>query len=331
MTHQLARVRASRVPAIRGVGIRRMLLFDRTRPTYDYATGATVQGRRLPTEVRYPSAALTSGERRAAPVRFRRGGYPLVIFAEGYGANPGLYAKLLDAWVRAGFVVASPEFPETTYPLPERLAAAADPHGDPELDMLNEPGDLAFVISTLEQKAHARSGFLRGLITPSEVLLAGQSDGGAVVGAYGYDARYDRLVPPVRGVAVFEGYEFGGDDAAYRHPSATPLLVVQSTTDTCNEPELSVELYDAVQGPKFFLRLSGATHLGPYDGAEPLAFRAVERTSLRFFAHALSPTAVPPSAVLSAGHLGTVSSAQDSASVGSMPTPPGSPYCAPAY
>ena len=48
-------------------------------------------------------------------VRYPRNGdggpYPLVVFGHGFAATPGLYAPLLDAWAKAGYVVAAPLFP----------------------------------------------------------------------------------------------------------------------------------------------------------------------------------------------------------------------------
>src|SRR5579864_8232198 len=68
---------------------------DRARFAH-YRTGAVVS-RVLTTYVRYPTAG--------------RPPYPLVVFGHGFAVTPGLYATLLDAWARAGFVVAAPLFP----------------------------------------------------------------------------------------------------------------------------------------------------------------------------------------------------------------------------
>ena len=46
----------------------------------------------------------------AAPAR-APGPFPLVIFGHGFAVTPGPYASLLEAWARAGYVVAAPIFP----------------------------------------------------------------------------------------------------------------------------------------------------------------------------------------------------------------------------
>ena len=60
------------------------------------------------------------------------------------------------------------------------------------------------------------------------------------------------------------------------------MLVVQSLTDSCNDPADSSELYNMLTGPKWFLALEDAPHLGPYvgDGAPATV---VERVTAGFF------------------------------------------------
>lgn len=247
------------------------VVVDPSRSTYDYATGTTLPGRVLRVEVRRPAG--------------RRRSLPTILFAPGYDATPGTYARLLDAWARAGFAVISPTFPDTS---PAAVARAR--RGDPEDDLVNQPADLAFVA----RRAVAASGSpdrecpaLDGLVDPRELGLAGQSDGGDTVAMLAYDraapyAGLDRGLG-VRAVAVLSGAEVGPGpfEAVTGDPA---LLVVQSATDRCNPPQESVELYDAiVQRDRWFLELREAAHLPPYDGADPAAFSAVTRVTTRFF------------------------------------------------
>ena len=60
------------------------------------------------------------------------------------------------------------------------------------------------------------------------------------------------------------------------------MLVVQSLTDSCNDPADSSKLYNMLVSPKWFLALDDATHLGPYVGDGPAA-DVVERTTAGFF------------------------------------------------
>lgn len=318
---------------IAGVGLRTVLYVDHSRTTYNYATGATVGSRRLITEIRYPSSDPTTSEISNAPLRYAAKPYPVIIFAEGYRARPDLYAKLLDAWVRAGYVVVSPEFPDTTYPATDAAINAGYPHGSPEDDLTNEPGDIAFVISQLTHVSARPSNFLYRLVNVNEVILAGQSDGAALVDLYAYDTRYVVNRAPIRATAIFAGYDLSVDANDYREPPSgvIPALVAQSAGDTCNEPELSVTLYDRIGGEKFFLEVKNATHLGPFVGSNPLAFDAVRDMSLKFFSHVLTPTKSSTAAVIRSGTIVAEAIASATPTVAQIPTPPGSPYCAPAY
>ncbi|MGI8491752.1 MAG: chlorophyllase/cutinase-like alpha/beta fold protein, partial [Acidimicrobiales bacterium] len=93
------------------------------------------------------------------------GRWPLVVFAHGFQVGPTPYLALLSSWAAAGFVVAAPEFPLTD-------ATVAGANLD-ESDIDNQPADVRFVISRLVGSGSP----LPGVIDPSEVALAGHSDG----------------------------------------------------------------------------------------------------------------------------------------------------------
>lgn len=293
-------------PRPTGVGLARCTFVDTTRTTFDYATGATLPSRTLLTEIRYPTASTGgtdgAGEVLGATPFPRTGGYPTIFFAPGYDVTPDVYAPLLDTWVRAGFVVVAPSFPDTN---PTAVAAARV--GDAEDDVVNQPGDLAFVIrSSLSASEGTAPGcaVLHGLVAPGQVGVAGQSDGGDTVAMFSYATAGSGSGAgaglPVRAAAVLSGSEWAG--ATYGAPvGAPPLLVVQSATDRCNPPQQSVQLYDAVPlADKWFLALSDADHLGPYDGEDATAFQDVAAVTTRFFRLELGGT-TPTVAALTNG------------------------------
>src|SRR5580704_4240447 len=130
------------------VGLRILTFVDRSR-TVHFLNGS-VEPRTLVTEVRYPAvgAAGANDVRDAAPVR-GAGPYPLVVFGHGFAVTPGVYGALLDAWARAGYVVAAPIF---------QLGSPLAPGGPSETDLVNWPGDMSFVISEmLTENARASS------------------------------------------------------------------------------------------------------------------------------------------------------------------------------
>jgi fermentation-respiration switch protein FrsA (DUF1100 family) len=88
----------------------------------------------------------------------------------------------------------------------------------------------------------------------------------------------------VRAAVILSGAELG------RHirlvsPTA-PLLAVQGTADRINPPVYSIDLFAAVDRPKFLLLLRHAGHLGPYTVPGP-RLAAVERVSIAFLNHYL--------------------------------------------
>ncbi len=285
----------------RAVGVTRCTFIDTTRSVMDFATNpvSVLSNRRtLVTEIRYPIAATAHSPRESpdAVALPRRGGYPLIVFAHGYDVTPDTYAALLDRWTRAGYVVAAPFFPD------EQASAVAAQHGaDTEGDLANEPADLTFVTrGILRDARRARSGcgVVRDLVNPSQVALAGQSDGANAVATLSYDQGSDPQGVPysrlgdgldIRALLVLSGQEEPGRSYA-SGAHRVPLLVVQSREDQCNSPLSAITLYrDVHQGDKWFLELRNAHHLPPYDGADATAFAVVARTTLLFLAASLRP------------------------------------------
>ncbi|HEV3266924.1 MAG TPA: hypothetical protein VGZ68_00825 [Acidimicrobiales bacterium] len=248
------------------------------------------------TEIRYPTAYVAGGPNQsdgATPLA-HVGGYPMIVFAHGYDVTPDIYASMLDAWVRAGFVVVAPMFPD------ENQYAVAAQHGaNTEEDLLNEPADITFVTrSLLQASANTSIGchVVSGLIQPTELALAGHSDGAAAVGLLAYARGNDpqgvsyaslRQGLDYRAVAILSGNE--DHSQSYASPASDPaLLVIQSAADQCNPIRNAVKLYDDVhQSNKWFLELLTAHHLPPFDGVDVPAFQVVAAASTRFFRIAL--------------------------------------------
>lgn len=282
-----------------GVGLAHCTFVDTTRGVLRYDTfppSTLSHVRTLVTEIRYPTRAR-SGEAEsvgALPAP-RITGYPMIVFAHGYDVRPDVYAPLLDAWVRAGFVVVAPIFPD------ENPAEVANQHGaNTENDLVNEPADITFATRQILHDSNAsvsRCPIVRGLIRPTEIGLAGHSDGATVVGMLTYaDGRdpegvsYQVLRSGLhfRSAVILAGQEDGVDSYA-SHTTRPPLLVVQSDADQCLAPANAIVFYrDIHQSGKWFLELRTAHHLPPFDGVDVDAFDVVRSTSTRFFTETLT-------------------------------------------
>jgi fermentation-respiration switch protein FrsA (DUF1100 family) len=152
------------------VGMHTESFVDHSRATpADAVAGITPENeRRLPTTIFYPAKRTPSADgdavRDAPP---RRGRYPLVLFAGGSPGSPADYAPLLQAWAAAGYVVAAPEFPVSSYAGPDDVAYA---------DLPRQSGDLRFVLRRVLALDAAKVGI--PAIDGRRIAVAGHSLGG---------------------------------------------------------------------------------------------------------------------------------------------------------
>jgi dienelactone hydrolase len=251
------------------------------------------------TVIRYPAQGPASNVdvRGAAPAR-RAGPFPLVIFGHGFAVTPGPYSRLLEAWARAGYVVAAPIFP---------LGNANAPGGPNESDIVNQPRDMSFVITRmLALNAGRRSMFWR-VIDPRGVAVSGQSDGGETALAVAYDRYF--LDRRVRAAVILSGAELPGVGGFTFPAPSPPLLASQGTTDTINRPIFTYQFFNLAPRPKFLLRLLGASHLPPYTDQQP-QLTIVERVSIAFLNRYLKHGSRALSAIVRAGNVPGVAALQ---------------------
>jgi len=251
------------------VGERTITFVDTTRTVR--FPGRPPEPRTLVTVIRYPAQGPRSGvDVPNAPPARTAGRFPLVIFGHGFAVTPAPYARLLQAWARAGYVVAAPIFP---------LGNANAPGGPNESDIINQPRDMSFVITKmLDLDATSHSPF-QGLIAPHEIAVSGQSDGGETALAVAYDRYF--LDRRVRAAVIMSGAEIPGV-GGYDFPAPSPpLLATQGTADTTNQPRFTYAFFDAAPRPKFLLSLLGASHLPPYTNEQP-QLGIVERVTIDF-------------------------------------------------
>jgi dienelactone hydrolase len=256
-------------PSSYAVGLRIVGLLDTSR-TINLPDG-TSEPRTLTTEVRYPALGAPSAiDVPNAPAARADGPFPLVIFGHGFARTPGLYARLLQTWAQAGYVVAAPVFP---------LENAHAPGGPDESDLINQPADMRFVISRMLAASNASSGPLAGLIDPKQIAVTGQSDGGDTALAVAYDGPYRD--PRVGAAIILSGAEIPALSSFTFPRGGPPLLAAQGTADTINPPSATSAFFDIAQRPKYLLKLLGAEHLPPYSDQQP-QLTIVERVTIAF-------------------------------------------------
>lgn len=194
------------------------------------------QGRSLHVTIRYPVLPTPS------PV-------PLIVFAHGYNQSTSQYATLLDHIAAAGYVVAAPEFPGTS--------SAATTTPDPA-DLLNQPGDLSFLITQL-----LADNQLPLPLDAAQVAVVGHSDGGLTATALAYnnsyrDMRIKAAVVMTGGTIKFPGELFP--------PDSPPGLAIHGTADTTNSFSASIAVFSGIPATtdRFLLSVIGGTHLTPF-------------------------------------------------------------------
>ena len=190
--------------------------------------------RSLPTTVYLPAAA---------------GRFPLVVFVHGYDVGPSTYQRFCTEVASAGYVVAAPSFPledpSRGYPLDRT-------------DLPNEATDVSFVISSL-----LHDGSVGPKIDPSEIAVAGHSDGADVALMVGYQ---DGLSDPRVDAVIADAPDPMSGAVA---TSTRPLLLVQGNADSVVPYSSSQTVYDQVQAPRYYVTLLGADHLPPIQGGTP--------------------------------------------------------------
>ncbi|HVM15477.1 MAG TPA: dienelactone hydrolase family protein [Egibacteraceae bacterium] len=232
------------------------------------AVGATPASdrRTLPTRVTTPAAGQPG-----AP-------YSLVVYAHGNGGNNRSGIGLQRALAAAGYVVAAPTFPFGDGRAPDVLVGA--------MDIMNQPGDLTYVITEVLRLNHDRSSPLHGLVEPSRIGAVGHSAGGATVLALAgntccYDGRVKAAVVLASGEVQFGSGEFWTR-------IRTPMLYVHGDADGTIPYRSGRAAYENTPPPRFLVTILGGDHGRPYGGDvnDPQG-RVVVDTTLDFLDHYL--------------------------------------------
>jgi len=235
-------------------------------PAHAGPTGQYLGQRALLTAIWYPLAPGSAGSQPAA------GPFPLLMFAPGFMQCGETYSQLLQAWASAGYMVAVVNFPRTDC----RVGTAAY-----EPDLVNQPADMSYVLSSLLALSAQSHDFFSGLLSRHQIAAAGQSDGGDTVAALAANAccTDHRLAA----AAVLSGAEWPPMPGEYFPHAAPPMVFVQGSADTINPPWTSLQLYRADQdSARYYLDLFGADHMVPYTGTNPTE-QLVVRVTLAFF------------------------------------------------
>lgn len=263
---------ASPVAPRYAVGVVTDTFVDAHRTTPAWSGSPQLPTRTLVTTILYPATGPTgSAAAQGATPEKAAGPYPLIVFAHGLGGTPQGYMNVLAAWASAGFVVAAPLFPLSN----------GNVAGGPDAgDVVNQPKDMSFVISSVLADSRLSSGTLSGLVDPYEIGAAGHSNGAVTtLGLVANTCCYD---PVVKAAVVMAGTTEGFPPGHYDFSKTPPLLLVHGTADQLIPYRSAPLIWNQARGPKGLLTLVGGSH-DAAGGQGPGTAATVIRTTTDFF------------------------------------------------
>jgi predicted dienelactone hydrolase len=231
------------------VGATTLTLVDASRPTDANGSYPGADSRTLVTEVWFPAeGSVAELEIRDAPLAQTGAPYPLIVFSHGYTGIRRQSTSYTSHLASHGYVVVSADYPLTNMSAP----------GGPRLsDVLNQPGDVSFLIDSFLGFSRQTGHQLEGAIDEEAIGLSGHSLGGLTTLLTAFGPRRDPRVKaalPIAGPACLVGA------TAYDTP-AVPLLVLGGSEDRIVAWDSVRAAYDMAQPPKYLLAVLGGNHL----------------------------------------------------------------------
>ena len=191
-----------------------------------------------------------------------QGPYPLIMYSHGFMSSVSEAEYLIEYLVPKGYVVAAVNYP---------LSTGSAPGGPTVNDVLNQPGDLSFVLDELLARNTAADDSLSGLIDPRRIAAVGLSLGGLTsqLAAFHRDERDERLAAAISmaGPAVFLTRKFFST-------SDIPFMMIAGTEDAIIPYEAHAAPIPQKSDQALLVTLQGATHVG---------FAGMSSTFMRWF------------------------------------------------
>jgi dienelactone hydrolase len=253
---------------VSAVGVAVEVFVDETRPT-NFVEGvvAAAPTRTLPTMVWYPAVADTD---EASKPDIDGGPYPLIVLAHGATGHASDLGDLASVLAANGYVVASPDFPETT----------GGSHFAGVPNVIHQPHDIIFTIDAILSSNDNPTSRYHGLIDTEKIGIGGRSLGGATALLTLYHTRFGE--PRIRAAFSAAGLEFAVDGGTFDYEGKQPLLVAHSDTDPMVDYGNSVHIYAQAQAPKYLLTLKGQGHVNYFNRDDP-CFGPFSSTVLAFY------------------------------------------------
>ncbi len=263
----------SRPASVPVVGIATEIFVDDARPT-TAVEGVTeaADTRTLPTTVWYPALAP---ERTDTPVADAepdtgRGPYPLIELSHGLTGFASQFATLAPVLVAAGYVVVSPDFPETTGGVGFGAASS----------LRFQPDDVSFTIDSILALDDDPGSRWHDLVDPGRIGIGGHSFGAMTTMLTLYNTAYTE--PRVDAAVAISGAALPVEGGDFVYEGRPPLLLVHGDGDPIVPYAGSTDIYARADAPTYLLTLKGQNHGSFFDADDP-DFEAFATTVVTFF------------------------------------------------
>ena len=178
---------------------------------------------------------------------------------------------MLSYWAASGFVVAAPQFP---------LTSAQTPGGTDAGDVVNQPGDMSFVVDSVLKMSGRPGDAISGLVDPSEIGAAGHSNG--AITTLGLVANTCCLDHRIKAAAILAGDNEGFPGGHYDFAQAPPILFVHGTKDAFLPYREAIVMFNDARAPKGLLTIEGGSHADAAGNSASSA-TSVYRSTTDFF------------------------------------------------
>ena len=231
-----------------GVTTTTMTFVDTGRPTPEGAGGPAESSRTIEVWLTLPADL--------------DGPAPLIVLSHGMAGHPRKLQQLARAWAEAGYAVAAPTFPRSNADVPNSFTNL--------YDVVNQPGDVVFVLDQLLDLSADTSSPIAGRLDPERIGAAGHSAGGFTT--YRVAVDQESRDPRFRAAVVMSAAGNTLSDATLVKADGLPVMLLHGDKDPLIDPKSVVATYDALGPPRYLVTLHGAGHAGEFEdpgGFEP--------------------------------------------------------------
>ncbi|MDT8429574.1 MAG: hypothetical protein RQ757_12510 [Pseudomonadales bacterium] len=243
-----------------GVSSEPIALVDSSRPTNANGDFAGSPVRELNGFIWYPE---TKTETETETETETQKPFPLIVYSHGFMSSVAEADYLVDFLVPKGYVVVAVNYP---------LSHGGAPGGPNINDVLNQPGDLSFVLDSLLARNADAQDSLYGLVDPSRIAAVGLSLGGLTtqLAAFHRDVRDPRLSAAVSiaGPSVFL-------ERRFFQTADIPFMMIAGSADAIVPYEANAAPIPGKTDNSLLVTLAQGTHVG-FAGMSSVFFRWFE-------------------------------------------------------